>query len=89
MKHRIYSAVLNVKVMKIVGIPGMLQYFSFSVCKQSESDLVISVTIKGPTHFGSSFLETSVRGLHSSTRSLALMVFCFTFLSLQTLVSFW
>jgi hypothetical protein len=54
MKHRIYSAVLNVKVMKIVGIPGMLQYFSFGVCKQSESDLVISVTIKGPTHFGSS-----------------------------------
>jgi hypothetical protein len=50
--------------------------------KQNEHDLVFSVTRKGPTHFGFSLPEASVRGIRSSTKSPASMIFCVTFLSL-------
>jgi hypothetical protein len=84
----IYKVGLNVKAMEAVGIPGMLQHIGFGVCKRNEPDLVFSITRKGPTHFGSSFLEASVHGLCNSTKSLGSMLFCFTFLSCWALISF-
>jgi hypothetical protein len=44
-----------------------------------DAGLVFSVTRKGPVHFGSSFLEASICGLRSNTRSPTLICFSFTF----------
>jgi hypothetical protein len=59
------------------------------LARRNDPGLVFSITRNGPVDFGSSFLDASVRGLRSNTKSLASIYFCLTFLSLHALVSFW
>jgi hypothetical protein len=57
--------------------------------KQKDPGPVFSITTNGPVHLGSSFLEVSMRGLHSKTRCPGSMCFSLTFLSLHALISLW
>jgi hypothetical protein len=64
------------------GYPHSMNVASFflqCLISQRISALFFLLSKYGPTHFGSSLLELSVHRLHSSTRSLASIVFSFTF----------
>jgi hypothetical protein len=73
---------------EVTGLPKM--YASPTVgTKWNDPSLVFSIARNGHVHFDNSFLDASVRGLRSNTRTPASICFCLTFLSLHALVLFW
>jgi hypothetical protein len=82
-----YTICLNIKTMKIVRIPRMLQHFAFRDQDVTCPGLDFFMTAYGPAHFDSYFPSLSVHGLHKRTRSPTSKAFGLTFGSLHAFVS--